>query len=235
MPRRPLASEVLYEDKCAHTNACLHCRQLLIIGNTKWLKAEPGVKATHPRIPNPKGCWQTARAVGHLKICPEVTKELKDEGISEVIEARQEAKLERMKQVAYKPMALSNSAGGMVLGAGNLQRDLQQEARHAIARCPLNPSHPPPDSPVEDKHLRKMLHAGETHHVHITIGCLGGGGQRRCCKGNFFTLFFCPSLSPPSLPVSLSVRGRSRCRHSWGFQGNMSKDHHQSPREARNR
>ena len=154
------AGEPIFDDKYACTHACLHCRQLLIIGNTKWLKAEPGVKATHPRIPNPKGCWQTTRAVGHLQICPEVTEKKRDEGIREVIEARKEAKLERMKSVAHKPMALSNSAGGIVFGAGNLQRDMQQEARHAIARCPLNCSHPLPDSFVEDKHLREMLDAG---------------------------------------------------------------------------
>ena len=85
---------------------------------------------------------------------------LKNEGMDDVIEARKEAKLGKRKQVACKPMALSSAAGGIVFGSGNLQRDLQQEARHAIARLPLNSSHPLPDSFVEDKCLREMLHAG---------------------------------------------------------------------------
>ena len=58
--RTPGSSKSLYEDKYAYNWCCRHCRQLLVVGCTKWLKQEPGIVAK-PRVPEPKGCWQTTR------------------------------------------------------------------------------------------------------------------------------------------------------------------------------
>jgi hypothetical protein len=143
------SSKALYDDKYAYNWCCRHCRQLIVVGCTKWLKQEPGIVA-RPRVPEPKGCWQTTRCNDHLAVCPAAVIEIKQEALGILEQARTDAKLTQMKQVARTRIPMVQADGRVVFGAGLLKTDPQMDALHSIARLVINCNHPLPDSFVED-------------------------------------------------------------------------------------
>ncbi len=89
-------------------------------------------------------------------VCPAAVIEIKQEALGILQQARADAKLTRMKQVAKTQISMVQADGRVVFGAGLLKTDPQMDALHSIARLVLNCNRPLPDSFVEDSYLREM-------------------------------------------------------------------------------